>query len=595
MKQARPLRLFSLWSVAALIALMIVELLPSTGPLLADVGAAYVAGWLAHVCLLALAADAVIGSLPRAAALIPMLAYGGYYVARSQQDSHLRLRSEEVRNGNPGTVLKFDPSKYSLVMDGANEFVASHAIPVVYARDPAYRPEGYVSFRLPTPRDAGSTSSPPKKASGSTEYPWAATSSTTLRWRKSPHIPIVAATVSDDPGQGWKDWNIGGETTSIAADGRTVGVFRSAYARRLPVLPFLRIGCTFSPASSARRCEADFITERVAIESRPRTIDRDVYDDPVSIMLGIRKYSASDLAERKTAPVDPGVEAVSRPRPWTRTPPWRPSKTWSADKIRRCPGRWSRASGQNPARLAPLAAAMANRFIELDRTGSSDAPGKRLQLALLAAAISALDPLSFAAVEDRLTDSPGRDHVRQEYPLLYVRLGDVGQKLFPIYRDHFLAKDATLVDGLLAALAICRIGIADSELISEMKARLLNNDGDAPIDVAYRTALFVTLIKLGQENPTAGSSRLGIACLAVLAQRRPGGKGAQRRRPEQLHAARVAAQRRRSLDHVSRPAMGPAAVGEQSRLRELADPCRDELTLARPPRRQAVVISFGPA
>ena len=46
-----------------------------------------------------------------------------------------------------------------------------------------------------------------------------------------------------------------------------------------------------------------------------------------------------------------------------------------------------------------------------------------------------------------------------------------------------------------------------------MKARLLNNDGDAPIDVAYRTALFVTLIKLGQENPAAGSSPLELPAL----------------------------------------------------------------------------------
>ena len=513
MKKASPLRLLSLWSVAALIALMIVEILPSTGPLLADVGAAFVAGWLAHVCLLALAADAVMGSLPRAVVLIPMLAYGGYYVARWQQDSHLRLTSEEVRNGNPGTVLKFDPSRHSLVMDGANAFVASHAIPVVYARDPAYRPEGYLSFRLPTTRDAGSLSSPGEKSVRIDRISVGGRVFDDLAMAEKPAHSILAATVSDDPGEGWKDWNIGVETTSIAADGRTVGVFRSAYARRLPVLPFLRIGCSFSAPSSARRCEADFITERVPIESRPRTIDQDVYDDPVSIMLGIRKYSASDLAERKTAPVDAGVEALSRPRPTEENVALaaledvvrgqNPAMSWSMIET----------VGQNPARLAPLAAATAKRFVELDRAHLPDAPGKRQQLALLAAAISALDPLSFAAIEDRLTDLPGEDHVWQDYPLLYVRLGDVGQKLFPIYRDHFLAKDAPLIEGLLAALAICRIGVADSELISEMKARLLNNDGDAPIDVAYRTALFVTLMKLGQENPAAGSSPLELPAL----------------------------------------------------------------------------------
>ena len=96
---------------------------------------------------------------------------------------------------------------------------------------------------------------------------------------------------------------------------------------------------------------------------------------------------------------------------------------------------------------------------------------------------------------------PSGHGLRDEYPLLYLRLADAGPKLFAIYRDQFLAQGSTQQDKLLAALAICQIGQADSELISAIKSEWSESDNDAAkADNNYKSALFVALAKLGQES-----------------------------------------------------------------------------------------------
>src|SRR5208282_618391 len=47
-----------------------------------------------------------------------------------------------------GTIVDFDPRSYSLVMDKADVFAASHSIPVVYAHDESFVRDEYVSYRL---------------------------------------------------------------------------------------------------------------------------------------------------------------------------------------------------------------------------------------------------------------------------------------------------------------------------------------------------------------------------------------------------------------------------------------------------------------
>ncbi len=161
---------------------------------------------------------------------------------------------------------------------------------------------------------------------------------------------------------------------------------------------------------------------------------------------------------------------------------------------------------RNPARLAPLATAMVKRFVELNEPNQADAPGRRQSLAFLAMGISALEAADFSSVQDQLMDLLGKVISWETYPLLYVRLGDAGPKAFPFYRDRFLSKDASREEVMLTALAICRTGMADSELISGMKARILETDENEQNNIAYRSALLVALTKFGQGNPATDLS-----------------------------------------------------------------------------------------
>ena len=113
--------------------------------------------------------------------------------------------------------------------------------------------------------------------------------------------------------------------------------------------------------------------------------------------------------------------------------------------------------------------------------------------------LTALGPAEFAGVQDQLIDLARNNNLRDKYPLLYLRLADAGPKLYSIYRDQFLTQNATPAEKQLAALAICRIGQADSELMAAIKSEWADELGEAKED-NYRAALFVTLAKLGQES-----------------------------------------------------------------------------------------------
>jgi hypothetical protein len=143
---------------------------------------------------------------------------------------------------------------------------------------------------------------------------------------------------------------------------------------------------------------------------------------------------------------------------------------------------------------------MARRFLDLSRSENTSLPGRREREALLAAGIAALGPAEFATVQGLLADLARNDEVREEYPLLYLRLADSGPKLYPIYRDQFFAQNATKAQKLLAVLAICRMGQADSELISAVKSEWAASDSGETNPDNYRAALFVALVKLGQQN-----------------------------------------------------------------------------------------------
>jgi len=492
------LRVPSLWFITALMALLVLEIPSTSGRLLQSWGAANFAGWLGQFVFLSLFVDALRGALPRAFALIPILFYSSYYFAYWEQGVHITLKSEELRKTNPGKIVDFDPRSYSLVMDKADVFAASHSIPVVYTHDASFVHDEYVSYRLMA-RDKI------KQYLGRNDNDvqiltvyWNDHIQPNVRELRFPERPkhrILSVTARDDPGEGWKDFNIGIESTFLSLDGRVLGAFKSAYVRRLPIVPFFTIGCEFLMDPPQRTCKADFNTEHTPIESRPDSVDRALYDDPVSIMLGVKGLSSMEMADfhgfsgdappRAAPGEDEAFEALREV-----ISGGSPALSWASFIL---------ISGDS-SRLAPFAAGMAKRFLDLSRMDNADLPGHREQAALLATGIAALGPAEFASVQGQLADLAQKDRLRDDYPLLYLRLADAGPKLFAIYRDQFLAQSATQREKLLAALAICRIGQADSELISAIKSEWSESDSDAAKADNYKAALFVALAKLGQEG-----------------------------------------------------------------------------------------------
>jgi hypothetical protein len=503
-----PLRAPSLWFAIALLILIALEFHSESGPILERYGADVGVGWLGQLVLLSLLVDALTGTLPRVTGVIPVVFYASYYLAFWTQGVHVKLESDRLRETNPKFVLEFNSKLHSLVVEQADVFAATHAIPVVYERDSTYVRDGYVSYGL-IARD-GIDEYLSRNADGVRvlSVDWGGRIQSNVRILAIPERPsgkVITASVYDYAGQGWNDWNIGFQTTSLSVDGHIIGIFKSGYVRRLPIVPIFTIGCKFSLDPPRRKCRAEFATEQAPIESRPVSVDRALYPDPVSIMLGIKALSQRDIANYRNSNFgsDPPVRA----------PPGEDAAFGALQDIvkGRSPPLFWRTSfliASNRSRLAPFAAAMTKRFLDLSQAGASDVPGRLAQISVLAAGIEALGPVEFATVQDLLSDAARRDNtIRDGYPLLYLRLADIGPRMYSIYRDQFLAHDATEREKLLTVLAVCRIGQADSELISAINSEWAKLDLGELKDSIYQSALFVALLKLGQEGAVKNFNR----------------------------------------------------------------------------------------
>jgi hypothetical protein len=501
-------RVSSLWFVTALIVLMALEAPAVPGRILERYGAETAAGWLGQLVMLGLLIDALRGTLPRAVALGPVVFYLSYYVVFWQQGIYVTLTSEALARNNPRAVVSFDPKLYSLVMDQADVFAATHSIPVVYARDPSYVKEGYLSYRLIEAdkiknylrADADGVQALSIELDGSLQR-----NVRELRIPERPAHKIVTVRVYDDEGEGWSDWKIGSSTTSLSIDGQTVGLFKSAYVRRLSIFPFFTIGCKSFLETPTRKCEAEFATERKPIESRPASVNRSLYPDPVSIMAGIKALSRAEIAHFRNT--DFGADLTMRAAS-DEEAAYGALENITRGRSPPLSWRTSLLIADNPSRLAPLAAAMTKRFLDLNRSDAVDVPNRIAQVRLLANGIAGLGSSEFAAVQDQLSDfARSSNTIRDDYPLLYLRLSGAGPKMYSIYRDQFLAQNTTEWQRLLAVLAICRIGQADSELISSMNSEWEKYSAGELKDINYGAALFVALIKLGQESMIRSSFR----------------------------------------------------------------------------------------
>ncbi|MBR1215539.1 hypothetical protein [Bradyrhizobium sp. JYMT SZCCT0180] len=489
-------------SAIAFAVLLLLQVIPVLGFFILIFGGPYLAGLLLHVFLVALAVESWLRRIPRALIAIPLVAYGSYFGLYVYQTIDIARVSAELRKANSGKVLDFNAEVHSLVTPNAQAFVSSHKVSAAYESNANFEPEGYLSYRL-----IRTDQCKIEKDSQNRIQTWGArfgdkaiTTACLLRFPEKPPHQVASVTKIGDE-EVWKHKaGISAQISELTLDGKVIGVYKTASVWRLPAFPVLMIGC-FPMAS---RCAADFNRSHVTLDTVPDGLDRERFDGPESVMLGIPKYSSAEIAEFRGYPQNEPTLA------WLADEPARVQermfsllKELAEGGYPKVPGAIGFSVARDPSRLAPLAEAMANRFIELSNIRPSNADGQQYNYRYegLAKALTAVPDDAFAKVAAPLHAYfvDGMSASFQQFPELIGRIQRASGPQTPdFYEMDFVA--ARGYRRLFPTLAICRIGRASPAVISEMRARILRGSADITFDVDSKSALIVTLLKLGQES-----------------------------------------------------------------------------------------------
>ena len=509
----RVFGLLSFWTGGFLALLIALQSVDAIGPALVDANAPAVAGWFVHLFLLSLCIDALFGRISPVIIALPAIFYGGYASLAFQQGRRIAQKSELLTQANPGRVVDFDLKSSALVLDDADVFIATHKLALAYVADKSYRPAEYVSYRLASDQQivgwmrdlsipgrifAVVIDGAPQSGHHEFSVP------------EAPDRKIVSVEAEKDGEPRWADWMIGERTTLIKSEGRIVGRFRSGYVDRLTWFPLMSIGFRPSPGAGRRAFQVDFATRREDIESRPLSVDRAKFDDPASVMLAIplrgvgdigdptppAPLSVANLAERSGASAEQdlafkALDDILNDR--AVQPPWNTRHFVAGD----------------PKRIAPMAPKMVEKLAAwLQRPGALESPGAREQAAIIEAGLVSLPKDAFVNVAEPLIAFARSDEIWSEFPGLTLRLADFGVPTFSLFRDRLLAADTDSFRRLLSALAICRIGQADGELLSAMRAQFAKPSDPAENDGNLKSALFVALSKLDPMTPLRYSAAI---------------------------------------------------------------------------------------
>ena len=493
----------SLWALAAAIVLFLLQLLPIPGVFLMMFGAGLITVLLIHVALISLFVEAAIGRLPRILMVVPALVYGGYYVAYWQEGREIAERAAALRAANPGKVFDFDPESHSLVGKDKGSLVQTHDIPVVYETNANFKPEDYLSFRLMR-RDQCDGIKRDTQGRILITYVSGKFHLCVLRFPETPERMVVTVSQPKDPEIWKRKPGVTESLTEIVVDGKVIGSYRSAVAWRLPALPYGFVGCGLVSSKPAWECGADFMRKFETLDTIPDGIDKAQYDTPESIMLGLRKYTAADLANFKGFAQNDAILTQVRDEPRrVEDEAFAVLQEMLSGQDPKTSWGMTTALARHPDRLVPLTDKMASRFLTLlgdNKTSRSNATS------ILQEAIVSLPQPAFQSVAAAMFDivqndkAQGDSAIWRRYPALYLRAADAGTQTFGFYKQDFLngRMNRTFLRNL-PVLAICRIGKADAETIAEMQRRFLS-PADEYSRNEYKTALLVALKKLGEER-----------------------------------------------------------------------------------------------
>jgi hypothetical protein len=486
-------------ALVALIALLALQAFPYTGIFLMMLGGALLTGLLIQVFLISLLAEACLGRIPRVLAALPVLAYAGYYALYIHQTIQIGQESARLQRENSAKVFDFDPDTYSLVTPDAQRLAEQYAIPVVYQANKNYAPESHLSFRL-LQRDQCSRIPLDSRhriakfgVNGGNSFQ---NNLCLLRFPEDPSGKLITVVKHGDEEVWKRKWDFGEQSTEVLVDGKVVGTFKTASIWRLPLWPAAAVGCgLISGGTPAWKCFADFQRTHTEIDTIPPDVDHAKYGLPESVMLGIPRYTSVELAnfQGSSRNSDALTRVAEEPRR-VEDDSFALLQQIVDGQNPTTPVGLGYSLALDPARLTPFAEPMAKRLAELVK-GYHGNTQERYQIEALDTALASLPLQAFAPVSDSIFEFVRHNEGWKRYPRLYVRAAESGTKTLAYYQSQFMSGEIRGYKRQLPVLAICRIGQADPDIVTEMKQRFIASSADEN----YQAALLVTLLKVGEE------------------------------------------------------------------------------------------------
>jgi len=496
---------FSGISFIVVAVLTLLQVIPLVSFVLLMFSGGMLLGFFINIMLVSLLFEAAFGRISRVFLPIPLVAFAGYYPAYAYQTFDIQRETAALRASNPvGKVFDFDANVHALITPNAEALASFYEIPVTYIPEPQVSPEKYLSYRLierdqcNLPRDSKS-----RILAGRILFENVRLESVCLL--RFPELPPDDAieVVRHGFDEIWKqDWRISEQLTELRLGNTVIGSFKTASVWRLPLFPLLRIGCVPGTGQPTWRCLADFSPSQMFIDAIPEKVDRTKFDTPETIMLGIAKRTASDFLDfRGFKRNDAALARIAHESSRVEDEAFDILKSILESRDPKLPlGSVGYSIAQNPERLASFAEAMAKRFAELNqlRIGVSQGPIVA-QYFIVASGLAALPPEAFGKVSDAIFDVIQQDKMSDPFSVLYLRMAGSGTKTLAFYEKQFTSGRFAGSTREYPVLAICRIGQASPEVVSEMKQQFAIADKSYS-ESEYKAALLVTLVKLGEQT-----------------------------------------------------------------------------------------------
>jgi hypothetical protein len=480
--------------------LLLLQLLPVPGIYLMMFGGAWWTGLALLVTLAAFAADALIGNIRRAWIAVPLFAFAAYYSLYLYQGWTIQQREAELKRQNPALLLQFDPARQSLVMDTEGGFiVSSFRVPIAYSGGAGSDPQNHVSHQL-LPRDECDALQKDSLArvNKSGVFFRSAGKSVAIRnlcllsFPDSPTGEIVEIRTKQQ--EVWKrKTTIEEGVYTLFHNGQKLGEYRTASIFRYPAFPFPIIGCGLNSGAPSWDCFATFKTSRYVLDTSPLAASDPSEQHPVAIMLGLARYTLDELNNFQSygsnrASVDRARSEAQQVEDDT----FEVLAELNGNSDTKLPWRFGYSLAVNHERLGKDGHLVVDTFLKLARSGQITNAKE------VAVAVAALPDEIFRSRSEEIFGVIQSGQWWDWRPALYIRAADVGDKAQEKYKSDLTQGRVRGWLRFAPALAICRIGSADTELLSFLKRELSTSDPTRDRD--YHQALFLALLALGERD-----------------------------------------------------------------------------------------------